>query len=170
MGEGARKGCAGGGGGGGGAHSDNRPEVAEKVLAYAGEGGVKVWTLRIGARTDNRALMQVKGVDHDGNMKNQKMAVERTSTDTRYSTTDDGQKVVVLVLQKGWGELYLPGGSHALNIDYDESLSGRGNAQAFLTLRVGSQRTKLLDSRISSALRPASNVWLPGQLAIIRAS
>ena len=57
------------------AQADNRPEVAEKVLAYAGEGGVKVWTLRIGARSDNQALVQVEGVDHDWNMKIQKMAV-----------------------------------------------------------------------------------------------
>ncbi|CRM61880.1 hypothetical protein [Pseudomonas sp. 31 R 17] len=117
----------------GGAHAENRPEVAEKVLAYAGEGGVKVWTLRIGARTDNQALVQLEGVDHDWNMKIQKMTVEKTSKDTRYSTTVDGQKFVVLVLQKGWGELYLPGESQALNVGYDEFLSSQGNAQAFLT-------------------------------------
>ncbi|MBB4811399.1 MULTISPECIES: hypothetical protein [Pseudomonas] len=115
------------------AHADNRPEVAEKVLAYAGEGGVKVWTLRIGARSDNQALVQLEGVDHDWNMKIQKMAVEKTSKDTRYSTTVDGQKFVVLVLQQGWGELYLPGESQTLNVGYDEFLSSQGNAQAFLT-------------------------------------
>ena len=115
------------------AHADNRPEVAEKVLAYAGEGGVKVWTLRIGARSDNQALVQLEGVDHDWNMKIQKMAVEKTSKGTRYSTTVDGQKFVVLVLQQGWGELYLPGESQALNVGYDELLSSQGNAQAFLT-------------------------------------
>ncbi|AZG85695.1 hypothetical protein N032_08395 [Pseudomonas syringae pv. pisi str. PP1] len=41
------------------AHADNRPEVAEKVLAYPGEGGLKVLTLRIGARSDNQALVQL---------------------------------------------------------------------------------------------------------------
>ncbi|SDX48648.1 hypothetical protein [Pseudomonas salomonii] len=117
----------------GGAQAENRPEVAEKVLAYAGEGGVKVWTLRIGARNDNQALVQLEGVDHDWNMKIQKMTVEKTSKDTRYSITVDGQKFVVLVLQKGWGELYLPGESQALNVGYDEFLSSQGNAQAFLT-------------------------------------
>ncbi|AKK01452.1 hypothetical protein [Pseudomonas fluorescens] len=117
----------------GGVQAENRPEVAEKVLAYAGEGGVKVWTLRIGARNDNQALVQLEGVDHDWNMKIQKMTVEKTSKDTRYSTTVDGQKFVVLVLQQGWGELYLPGESQALNVGYDEFLSSQGNAQAFLT-------------------------------------
>lgn len=117
----------------GGAQAENRPEVAEKVLAYAGEGGVKVWTLSIGARNDNQALVQLEGVDHDWNMKIQKMTVEKTSKDTRYSTTVDGQKFVVLVLQKGWGELYLLGESQALNVGYDEFLSSQGNAQAFLT-------------------------------------
>ncbi|AVE04276.1 hypothetical protein JBE38_24245 [Pseudomonas sp. ICBG1301] len=115
------------------AHADNRPEVAEKVLAYAGAGGVKVWTLRIGARSDNQALVQVEGVDHDWNLKIQKMTVEKTAKDTRYSTRVDGQKFVVLVLQQSWGELYLPGEAQALSIGYDESLSSQGNAQAFLT-------------------------------------
>ncbi|KAB0570228.1 hypothetical protein C9383_24270 [Pseudomonas palleroniana] len=115
------------------AHADNRPEVAEKVLAYAGAGGVKVWTLRIGARSDNQALVQVDGVDHDWNLKIQKMTVEKTAKDTRYSTRVDGQKFVVLVLQQSWGELYLPGEAQALSIGYDESLSSQGNAQAFLT-------------------------------------
>ncbi|WP_397459225.1 hypothetical protein AB3464_06180 [Pseudomonas asplenii] len=117
----------------GGAQAENRPEVAEKVLAYAGEGGVKVWTLRIGARNDSQALVQLESVDHDWNMKIQKMTVEKTSKDTRYSTTVDGQKFVVLVLQQGWGELYLPGESQALNVGYDEFLSSQGDAQAFLT-------------------------------------
>ncbi|MBI6909040.1 MULTISPECIES: hypothetical protein [Pseudomonas] len=115
------------------AHADNRPEVAEKVLAYAGAGGVKVWTLRIGARSDNQALVQVEGVDHDWNLKIQKMTVEKTAKDTRYSTRVDGQKFVVLVLQQSWGELYLPGEAQALSVGYDESLSSQGNAQAFLT-------------------------------------
>ena len=115
------------------AHADDRPEVADKVLAYAGESGVKVWTLRIGARSDNQALVQVEGVDHDWNLKIQKMAVEKTSKDTRYSTTVDGKKFVVLVLQQGWGELYLPGESQESSVSYDESLSSQGNAQAFLT-------------------------------------
>ena len=115
------------------AHADDRPEVAEKVLAYAGAGGVKVWTLRIGARSDNQALVQVEGVDHDWNLKIQKMTVEKTAKDTRYSTRVDGQKFVMLVLQQSWGELYLPGEAQALSVGYDESLSSQGNAQAFLT-------------------------------------
>ena len=77
--------------------------------------------------------MQVEGADHDWNMKIQKMAVEKTSKDTRYSTTVDGQKFVVLIVRNGWGELYLPGETKALAVYYNEALSSQGNAQAFLT-------------------------------------
>ncbi|KPA88134.1 MULTISPECIES: hypothetical protein [Pseudomonas] len=115
------------------AQAEERPPVADKVLAYSGQQGVKVWTLRIGERSDNQALVQVEDVDHDWNLRIQKMNVEKTAKDTRYSTTVDGQKFVVLILQEGWGELYLPGESKALTVGYDENLSSRGDAQAFLT-------------------------------------
>ena len=42
-----------------------RPEVADKIFAYSGEKGVKVWVLRIGDRSANEALVQVAGVDHE---------------------------------------------------------------------------------------------------------
>lgn len=115
------------------AHAQDRPEVADKVAAYSGEGGVKVWTLRIGSREENQALVQLEGADHDWNLKIQKMAVEKTNKDTRYYTTVDGQKFVVLILQNGWGELYLPGEKRELTVNYDGVLSSQGNAQAFLT-------------------------------------
>ncbi|MGY2235274.1 hypothetical protein ACW9ID_09675 [Pseudomonas gingeri] len=113
--------------------AQDRPDVADKVAAYSGEAGVKVWTLRIGARDENQALVQVEGADHDWNLKIQKMSVEKTSKDTRYYTTVDGQKFVVLILQNGWGELYLPGEAKALAVAYNEALARQGNAQAFLT-------------------------------------
>ncbi|MFK3799034.1 hypothetical protein [Pseudomonas sp. NPDC088444] len=112
---------------------DARPEVAEKVMAYQGEQGVKVWTLRIGARGANEALVQVEGVDHDWNLRIQKMNVEKTAKGTRYSTEANGQKFVALILQDGYGELYLPGESQELNVGYSEGLSSQGDAQAFLT-------------------------------------
>ncbi|MCS3473154.1 hypothetical protein M2401_006923, partial [Pseudomonas sp. JUb42] len=58
---------------------DARPEVADKVMAYQGEQGMKVWTLRIGARAANEALVQVEGVDHDWNLRIRKMKVEKTA-------------------------------------------------------------------------------------------
>ncbi|UFH50536.1 hypothetical protein [Pseudomonas sp. KNUC1026] len=115
------------------AAAEERPEVADKVVAYDGEQGVKVWTLRIGARSENQALVQLEDVDHDWNLRIQKMAVEKTAKDTRYSTTVDGQKYVVLIVQDGWGELYLPGEAKPIQVGYSPALSSQGNAQAFLT-------------------------------------
>ncbi|SHL22079.1 hypothetical protein [Phytopseudomonas punonensis] len=113
--------------------AQERPEVAAKVVAFAGEQGIKVWTLRIGARSENQALVQLEGVDHDWDMRIQRMDVEKTSSDTRYSTQVDGKKFVVLLVRNGWGELYLPGEAKPLMVGYDNSLSEQGNAQAFLT-------------------------------------
>ncbi|MGY4523915.1 hypothetical protein [Pseudomonas sp. TE21394] len=116
------------------AHAEQRPQVADQVVAYTGAQGAKVWTLRIGERAANEALVQVEGVDHDWNMRIQKMQVEKTSRDTRYSTTVDGKKFVVLIVQGSWGgELYLPGEAQALQVGYSQELSQQGNAQAFLT-------------------------------------
>ncbi len=115
-------------------HAEQRPEVADQVVAYMGAQGAKVWTLRIGERATNEALVQVEGVDHDWNMRIQKMQVEKTSRDTRYSTIVDGKKFVVLIVQGSWGgELYLPGEAQPMQVGYSQELSQQGNAQAFLT-------------------------------------
>ncbi len=118
---------------GGLVQAEERPEVAPKVVAFSGEQGVKVWTLRIGARSDNQALVQVEGVDHDWDLRIQRMDVEKNAEDTRYSTQVDGKKFVVLLVRNGWGELYLPGEAKPLMVGYDNGLSEQGNAQAFLT-------------------------------------
>lgn len=114
-------------------HAAERPPVADKVVAYSGEKGTKVWTLRIGERSANEALVQVGGIDHDWDMRIQKMTVEKTAKDTRYSTTVDGHKFVVLILQNSWGTLYLPNEAQEITVGYDENLSNQGDAQAFLT-------------------------------------
>ncbi|MGC5699145.1 hypothetical protein J4P02_02960 [Pseudomonas sp. NFXW11] len=113
------------------AQAEERPQVADKMMAYFGQGA-KVWTLRIGERSDNQALVQLEDVDHDWNMRIQKMSVEQTAKDTRYFTTVDGQKFVVLVLQDGYGELHLPGQAKPLRVGYDSNQSSYGDAQAFL--------------------------------------
>ncbi|UQY36266.1 hypothetical protein K8U54_07240 [Pseudomonas fulva] len=118
---------------GGLVQAEERPEVAPKVVAFSGEQGVKVWTLRIGARSDNQALVQVEGVDHDWDLRIQRMDVEKNAEDTRYSTQVDGKKFVVLLVRNGWGELYLPGEAKPMMVGYDNGLSEQGNAQAFLT-------------------------------------
>lgn len=112
---------------------DARPAVAEKVLAYQSEQGIKVWTLRIGERSAHQALVQVEGVDHDWNMRIQKMDIEQTFKDTRYFTEVNGKKFVALILQNSWGQLYLPGDTQERAVVYSEDLSSQGNAQAFLT-------------------------------------
>ncbi len=97
--------------------------------------------MRIGDRSANEALVQIEGVDHDWNMRIQKMKVEKTSKDTRYSTTVDGQKFVVLIVQGTWGgELYLPGEAQEMTVGYSEGLSNQGNAQAFLTDYLNAQK------------------------------
>ena len=114
-------------------HADERPPIADKVVAYQGEEGVKVWTLRIGERSANQALVQVDGADHDWNLKIAKMNVEKSARDTRYVTQVDGQRYVALIVQQGYGELYLPGESNPLRVYSDTRLGEKGNAEHFLT-------------------------------------
>lgn len=47
------------------AQAEARPPVADKVVAYQGQQGLKVWTLRIGEAAAGEALLQVEGLDHD---------------------------------------------------------------------------------------------------------
>lgn len=110
-----------------------RPPVGDRVLAFSGEQGVKVWTLRYGERSDHQALVQVDGVDHDWQKRIQKMNVEKTSKDTRYSTTVEGKTFVALIVRGNSGELYLPGEGKEMPLSYDQALSDQGNAQYFLT-------------------------------------
>lgn len=110
-----------------------RPEVADKIFAYSGQQGVKVWILRIGDRSANEALVQVAGVDNEWNLRIQKAKVEKTNKDTRYSVQKDGKPYEVLRLDRDIGELYLPGETQALRVVYNEELSMTGRPQAFLT-------------------------------------
>lgn len=110
-----------------------RPEIADKIFAYSGEKGVKVWVLRIGDRSADEALVQVAGVDNEWNLRIQKMKVEKTNRDTRYSVQRDGKRYEVLRLDRDNGELYLPGQSNELRVGYNDKLSTTGRPQAFLT-------------------------------------
>lgn len=110
-----------------------RPEIADKIFAYSGEQGVKVWVLRIGDRSANEALVQVAGADNEWNLRIQKAKVEKTNKDTRYSVQRDGKPYEVLRLNRDIGELYLPGETQALRVGYNDELSMTGRPQAFLT-------------------------------------
>lgn len=60
-----------------GAGREARPPVADKVVAYQGQQGLKVWTLRIGEAAAGEALLQVEGLDHDWDRLIHKVKVER---------------------------------------------------------------------------------------------
>ena len=111
-----------------------RPEVAEKVKAWHGTEGIKVWTLRYGPLSDKKALVQITDVDHPWNKKIQLMDVESKGERRKYSIMLEGKKYVVLVMERySFGEVYLPGESTTYAISYSEELSSRGDAQHFLT-------------------------------------
>lgn len=110
-----------------------RPPVADKVVAYQGQQGLKVWTLRIGEAAAGEALLQVEGLDHNWDRLIHKVKVEKSARDSRYSTELNGSKYVILIVRDGWGELYLPGEQQTRQVAYSESLSSAGEPQAFLT-------------------------------------
>ncbi|WP_249192941.1 hypothetical protein [Yersinia sp. Marseille-Q3913] len=95
---------------------------------------MKVWTLRYGPRSDNKALVQITNADHDWDKKIQVMDVENKEARSDYSVAVNGKKFVVLVINNNnSGLLYLPGESGNHPIIYSPSLSDEGNAQYFLT-------------------------------------
>ncbi|MHA6575451.1 hypothetical protein [Pseudomonas yamanorum] len=110
-----------------------RPSIDDKVQAYSSNDGTQVWTLRVGERSARQALVQVSGIDHDWDKRIQKMNVEKTSKDVRYATQVNGEPYVVLILNNGAGELYLPGELSPMRVSYDSKLSETGNAEYFLT-------------------------------------
>ncbi|WP_266159043.1 hypothetical protein [Dyella silvatica] len=115
-----------------------RPEVGPQVRAYSGSEGLKVWVLRVGPRTANEALIQVGGIDHDWNMKIQKMTMEMVREQPRYSLTIKGEKFVALILDgEGGGEIYLPGEAKARHVSYSAELSEQGSPEGFLTDYLG---------------------------------
>ncbi|MEQ9891089.1 hypothetical protein [Pectobacterium aroidearum] len=110
-----------------------RPPIATLIKAYEGTEGAQVWTLRIGEPADSTALVQITGIDHEWNTKIQKMNVEKQASGTRYWLEVDHKKFVVLIMNQGYGELYLPGEAQPVRIGYSKSLSEQGNPERFLT-------------------------------------
>lgn len=91
--------------------------------AYIGPRGIEVRTLRLGDLAEHQALVQVSNVDNDWDGRIQKMAVQKTSKDERYSTMVDGKPYVVLILNQDRGELYLPGENKEMFISYSDGLA-----------------------------------------------
>ncbi len=46
-------------------YAEPRPQVAKRIIGYEGDLGIRVWTLRIGERKAQEALVQIEDVDHD---------------------------------------------------------------------------------------------------------
>lgn len=110
-----------------------RPEIAQYVKGYEGLEGAQVWTLRVGPKQDNEALVQVGRVDHALDKKILRCKVSPASGGANsYFTEIDGKRYELLRLNQGSGELYLPG-EKAMRVSYSESLSQQGNAEHFLT-------------------------------------
>jgi len=109
------------------------PLVAGAMQGYSSTHGINVWTLRVGERSDNESLVQIVGVDHTWDKLIQKMTVEKTFKDIRYVVKRDGKPFVALIVNRGFGELHLPGEPTPLPIIHNGSLVMEGDAQQFLS-------------------------------------
>lgn len=112
---------------------DDRPTIASMMKAYENSEGVQVWTLRVGPPAVREALVRINGIDHGWNNRIQKMRVERCADGVRYWLEVNQSRLLVLALDNGYGELYLPGESQAIDVSYDPMLSGRVNPDHFLS-------------------------------------
>lgn len=102
-----------------------RPEVAKQAKAYSSRDGIKVSTLRYGPREKNQALVQVTGADSEIDDKILLASTAATQKDTRYTVQLRGRPYVLLILNAGTGELYLPGAQKAAQVGYDAAASDR---------------------------------------------
>ncbi|MEA9709508.1 hypothetical protein [Xanthomonas campestris] len=110
-----------------------RPEVAKQAKAYSSRDGIKVSTLRYGPRGKNQALVQVTGADSEIDDKILLATTAATQKDTRYTVQLRGRPYVLLILNAGTGELYLPGAQKAAQVGYDAAASEQINAEHYLT-------------------------------------
>lgn len=110
-----------------------RPEVAKQAKAYSSRDGIKVSTLRYGPREKNQALVQVTGADSEIDDKILLASTAAIQKDTRYTVQLRGRPYVLLILNAGTGELYLPGAQKAAQVGYDAAASEQINAEHYLT-------------------------------------
>ncbi|WP_238154080.1 hypothetical protein [Xanthomonas campestris] len=110
-----------------------RPEVAKQAKAYSSRDGIKVSTLRYGPREKNQALVKVTGADSEIDDKILLATTAATQKDTRYTVQLRGRPYVLLILNAGTGELYLPGAQKASQVGYDAAASEQINAEHYLT-------------------------------------
>lgn len=110
-----------------------RPEVAKQAKAYSSNDGAKVSTLRYGPREKNQALVQVTGADSEIDDKILLATTAATQKDTRYTIQLKGRPYVLLILNEGGGELYLPGAAKPMRVGYDAGVSEQINPEHYLT-------------------------------------
>ncbi|WP_079211032.1 hypothetical protein [Brucella pituitosa] len=115
------------------AEAVDRPTVGSYVKAYSGTDGVMVWATRYGERERGAALIQITGIDHPMDKRIILTDVEKTERDVRYIMDNGGKKFVLVIISDYGSELYLPGATQPIRLNYDQSASRMGNAEHFLT-------------------------------------
>ncbi|OAG67509.1 hypothetical protein A7D17_17185 [Xanthomonas floridensis] len=110
-----------------------RPEVAKQAKAYRSSDGTKVSTLRYGSRDKNQALLQVTGADSEIDDRILLASIDATQKDKRYTVQLKGRPYVLLILNEGSGELYLPGAPKPVRVGYDPGASEQINPEHHLT-------------------------------------
>ncbi len=113
-------------------YDEPRPQVAKRIIGYEGDLGIRVWTLRIGERKAQEALVQIEDVDHDWNLLIQKMKITRVDDTLHYSVSQGNKRHTVLILKHNSGLLFLPNEPNAITLQYNDALSQLGDAQMFL--------------------------------------
>ncbi|MCC8536952.1 hypothetical protein ACDH70_04785 [Xanthomonas axonopodis pv. poinsettiicola] len=114
-------------------HAAARPEVAKQAKAYSSSDGQMVSTLRYGPRDRNQALVQVTGADSEIDNRILLATTAATQKDMRYTIQLKGRPYVLLILDEGSGELYLPGAPKPIRVGYDAGAAEQINPEHYLT-------------------------------------
>lgn len=110
-----------------------RPPVADKVVAYQGQQGLKGLDPAYRRSGGRRSAVAGRRTGPRLGPPDPQGKGGKSARDSRYSTELNGSKYVILIVRDGWGELYLPGEQQTRQVAYSESLSSAGEPQAFLT-------------------------------------
>lgn len=108
-----------------------KPEIASIIKAFIGAEGETVWILRVYAREEDKALVQICHVDHPLDKQFLLCSVLRTDGDKRYVCSYNEDSYVILSMEHGSGMLYLPN-DMGFQINYDAVLSSNGKPEKFL--------------------------------------
>ncbi|MBB4866547.1 hypothetical protein HNP46_005452 [Pseudomonas nitritireducens] len=107
-----------------------------EVKAYSGADGVKVWLEQIGPRKANMFLVRIGGVDHDWNMRIQRMDGLSLLDESLFKLHAQREEHIALVLHGDCGEVMLPGEKDGRKVCFDQELSANQDARQFVTAYV----------------------------------